>query len=343
MAAAAVVANSRNNNDPDSLQNDCGCYDLFEGIDFDAPHEVIDAAIETALEGLSDEEIDYLFEPVCTADGEIYESACIADCQEIMDYHLCTDEELEDYFFGDFDCEDLENLSFPTDIELPDGTIVTVNNEEELWEVLDQWYEENGEEEENHEDCFTFLFPIQIQYPGGDIISYDNEEALYTGIDDWFENNPESLDEPLPVYPISVQLKDSTILVINNEEEEIALWEECYGSIDEKLCFEIQYPVSLLYPDSSTLEVSNEEELEMAIDAFYEENPDTETDIDLLYPIDILLSDGTLQTINDADELDAAIDSCFEDYGKRSISLSGIVKYAKQRQMVGKVISRAGQ
>ena len=126
--AAATIANSRDNSNPDTTDTDCGCYDLFDGIDFDASHEEIAAAVDAILATLSETEITRLFEPVCTDDGEIYESACIADCEGITNYHTCSEEELDDYFFGDFDCNDLENLTFPTEIELPDGTIVTVNS-----------------------------------------------------------------------------------------------------------------------------------------------------------------------------------------------------------------------
>lgn len=321
--AAATMANSRNNNsNPDTTFNDCGCYDLFDGIDFDAPHAEVDAAVEAILATLSEAEITRLFEPVCTEDGEIYESACIADCEGITNYHTCSDDELADYFFGDFDCEDLDNLTFPTEIELPDGTTVTVNSEEELFDLIEKWYAELGDEydyEDDFEDCFTVVYPIQVQFPGGEIITYNNDEELYIGIETWYDANPESDDDPMPVYPFDVELEDGTTQTVSNEMEEETLWETCYGDIDFDICFEINFPITLIYPDSSTVEVNSDEELYTTIEAYYEANEDSEEDINVQFPIDITLTDGTIQTINNDEELEEALEACFDSWGTGKI------------------------
>ena len=321
--AAATFANSRNNSNPDSTEMDCGCYDLFDGVDFDASHEEVEAAVDAILETLSEAEITRLFEPVCTDDGEIYESACIADCEGITNYHVCSEEELDNYFYGDFDCEDLDNLTFPTEIELPDGTTVTVNSEEELFDLIDKWYEENGDDyddyDEDFEDCFTLVYPIQVQFPGGETISYANEEDLYTGIDAWYDLNPESEDDPMPVYPFDVLLEDGTTQTVSNEMEEEALWETCYGDIDFDICFDLNFPITLVYPDSNTVAVNSEEELFTTIEAYYEANEATEEDIDIQFPISITLTDGTVQAINNEDELEAALEACFDDLGTGKI------------------------
>ncbi len=319
--AAATIANSRNNEEnPDTTFNDCGCYDLFDGIDFDASYDEIETAVSAVLATLSETEITRLFEPVCTDDGEIYESACIADCEGIINYHTCSDDELEDYFFGDFGCNNLDDLTFPTEIELPDGTTVTVNNEEELFELLDEWYIEHGGDyeddyEDDFEDCFTLVYPIQIQFPGGEVISYANEEDLYTSIEAWYDANPKSNDDPLPVYPFDVVLEDGTTQTVSNEMEEEALWEACYGDVDFDICFEFNFPITLIYPDSSTVAVNSEEELFSTIEAFYEANEDSKEDIDVQYPFDITLSDGTVQAINNEEELEAALEACFDSLG----------------------------
>ncbi len=329
MAAVASMANARNGNNLDTLENDCGCYDLFDGIDLDAPHAEVEAAIEAALENLTEAEIIRLFEPVCTDDGEIYESACIADCEGITNYHVCSKEELEDYFFGDFDCEDLDNLTFPAEIELPDGTTITVNSEEELFDLIEKWYEENddfdyeGEWEdvdydEDYEECFTIVYPISVQFPDGEIIIYDSEEALYTGIDAWYDLNPDTENDPAPVYPFDVILADSTTQTVSSETDEEALWEACYGDLDFDICFDINFPINLVYPDGSTLAVGSYDELEEAVDVYYEANKDSEEDVDVQYPVDITLTDGTVQTLENEDALDAALEACFDDtdFGK---------------------------
>jgi len=345
MAAAASVAHVRNN-ESDTTDTDCGCYDLFDEVDFDASHAEIEAAVEAILETLPEVEINRLFVPVCTDDGEIFESACIADCEGITNYRECSIEELEGYLFGDFDCEDFDDLTFPAEIELPDGTTVTVNSEEELFDLIDEWYEENGEDygddwedEDYFEDCFTLIFPISIQFPDGTIIIYDSEEAIWDGIEAWFDANPESEEDPTPIYPFDVLLADSTVFTVNSEMDEDAIWEECFGDIDIDfdLCFDINFPVTLIYPDGSTVAVNSYEEAENTVDDFYEANPDSEEDILVQFPITITLADGSVQTIDSEDALEEALETCFDDddfgkiaqQGKKSVlSAKRVVKGA---------------
>ena len=82
--SAAAKSSQRSGAGPDGEENPCGCYDIFNEIDFDASDAEIDAAIEAALESLSEAEMDHIFEPVCTEDGQIYESACVADCEGVL-------------------------------------------------------------------------------------------------------------------------------------------------------------------------------------------------------------------------------------------------------------------
>ena len=97
--------------------------------------------------------------------------------------------------------------------------------------------------------------------------------------------------------------------------EEEALWETCYGDIDFDFCFELNFPITLIYPDSSTIDVNSEEELFTTIEAYYETNEDAEEDIDVQFPINITLTDGTVQPINSEEELEAALEACFDDLG----------------------------
>ena len=179
-----------------------------------------------------------------------------------------------------------------------------------------------------------------IQFPGGETISYANEEDLWTGIEAWYDANPESEEDPLPVYPFDVTLEDGTTQTVSNEMEEEMLWETCYGDLDFDICFELNFPITLIYPDSSTIDVNSEEELWATVEAYYEANEDSEEDINVEFPIDITLSDGTVQTINSEEELDAAFEACFDDFGtgkvgqisrKSTLSAKRVIKGAVLR------------
>jgi len=348
--AAAAKSNNRSNAGPDE-DNPCGCYDIFEGIDFEAAESEIEEAVDAVLDNLTEEELIRLFEPVCTAEGQIFESSCVADCEGITGYEVCTDEELEDYFFDDFDCN-LDSLSFPMEFELPDGSTVTVNNEEELFAAFDQWYEENGEAweedwghewedewEDDYEECFTVMYPVDIVFPDGSTQTFNSDEEIEEGIDTWYEANKESEEYPMPVYPVSVQLEDSTVISIENEEQFEELESECYGDFEDDFCFDLVFPMTLTLPDGSTTTANNEEELEDIIEATLGEEVE-EDEIDdavlaLILPFDIQLEDGTQQTIATQDDLEAAFISCFDKDGfgrKAPVGTSDLIKVQKPKR-----------
>lgn len=338
LAAAARTSHGNNEGLIDSLDNPCGCYDLFNEIDFEGSDSEIEAAVDAILEALTDDEITRLFEPVCTEDGDIIESACIADCEGIINYHTCSDDELEDYFFDELDCGNLEDINFPFDFELPDGTIVTVNSEEELFAALEQWFAANGEEWEEEweewedgeweDDCFTIIYPIDIVFPDGMTQTFNSDEELEEAMENWYETNPYSMEEPMPVYPVAVLLTDSTVLIIENEEQGEALDTECYGAHDfeEEFCFDLAYPVTVNNPDSTSTIANNEEELEAALEAIFEDTDDIEEEeaffaiLDAVIPFNIQLEDGTTQTINSLGDLELAIFSCFGGIGNQDAS-----------------------
>ena len=300
--------------------NPCGCYDVFKDIDFDADDKAIETAVDSIIAVLSEEELTRLFEPVCTDNGEIFESACIADCEGITNYHICSDEELEDYFFDDFKFEDLDDISFPFEFDLPDGTVITVNNEEELFAALDQWYEEHKEDyeeyEEDYEECYSIIYPIQVSFSDGTVQTYNSDEELFEGLEEWYKANPDSEEEPMAVYPVEVLLEDGTTQTINSDEEGEDLDESCYGEFEEDVCFDLVFPITLTQFDSTTIEVNDEEELEDALENIFKDIEDIEeidvaTIIAMVAPFDIQFDDGTIATINTVDDLEAAIFTCF--------------------------------
>ena len=323
LAAAAKVSNSEEAFFSEE-DNPCGCYDVFKEIDFEATDKDIESAINAIIDALSDEELTQLFEPVCTDDGEIYESACVADCKGVTNYHICSDEELEDYFFDDFKCGDLDDINFPFEFDLPDGSTITVNNEEELFAVLEQWYEEHGgeygdwedEEWEDFGECYSIVYPVQVTNPDGSVQTYNSDEELFEGLDDWYKANPDSDEEPMPVYPIEVVLKDGTTQTINSDEEGEDLEDSCYGDFDEEICFELVFPISLTPSDSTTIQVNDEDELEDALETIFKDIDDIEdideaTIIAMVTPFDIQYEDGTAATINSIEDLEVAIFKCF--------------------------------
>jgi len=172
------------------------------------------------------------------------------------------------------------------------------------------------------EECFTVVFPIDIIFPNGTTLTATSMEQLEDEVDAYYDNNPDESDDPRPVYPINVKLQDGTDQTISTDEEFEELLDSCdynedhdheYGEEDIIICFEIDYPITIIFPDDSRKEISNDDELRATIIEWETTNTSDE-DPTLDYPINITLEDGEAVTITNDDELEEAFDACYEGF-----------------------------
>ncbi len=243
----------------------CDCFAIFDQVDWSGSESEIIAQLEAILAGLTDEQLDELFVPVCTIDGEYFENSCVAICNSVFNYETCGD-----YDGDDDDWNECFSFVYPMTIVLPDGANVEVNNDEELIIAIDSWYdanpnsdedptliypvnillEEDGStlavnnddqledlfeycEEQDGFDCFTFNWPLSIQFPDGSVVeinSFDEGEVIVEG---WYNANPNVNEDVELVFPFEVTLTDGTVQTINNEDEfDTFIEEECDGDWD---------------------------------------------------------------------------------------------------------------
>ncbi|MEM1321830.1 MAG: hypothetical protein AAGG75_16340 [Bacteroidota bacterium] len=180
--------------------------------------------------------------------------------------------------------EDFECFSFvyPIDVLYPDGSTQTANSGEELENLIDQWFEQNGEDEENYP---TLKFPLQVNLEDGSTQTINDEDTLCELFETCFDEEEEY-----------------------DEEDE-------YDEEFDEICFDIVYPVTLSLPDGTTSAANNDEELEEIIFNWYEQNPDDTTGYPtFVYPIDVVLEDSMTQTLNSDEELEALLDACHEEF-----------------------------
>ncbi len=78
------------------------------------------------------------------------------------------------------------------------------------------------------------------------------------------------------------------------------------NAIGSYMCFELNYPISVIYNDGSTVSMANDSEFAVAINS----QTNDHYIINFVYPFDITLSDGTVQTIQDDAAFEAAINDC---------------------------------
>ncbi|MBI1226967.1 MAG: hypothetical protein GC192_17175 [Bacteroidetes bacterium] len=144
-------------------------------------------------------------------------------------------EELDQVILTWFENHPNDTLNFPTiaypiHLQLENGEIVTVNNDDEFYAVVEGCY--GGEGEGGFEDCFTFNYPVTIVFPDGSAPVINSDEELWTAVSNFFENNPNDPGEPTFQYPISVTLtEDGSVVTVNNDDELNAIFEGCYDCV----------------------------------------------------------------------------------------------------------------
>lgn len=202
-----------------------------------------------------------------------------------------TSAESEDSTYYEMDCFD---FVYPLQLDIPGQGILDIDSEEAFYDVLDEWFEEN-EDEEDVEDYPTFVFPVQVILEDNTTQSIADEEELcqlyYECYGDDWDDEDDWNDE-------------------DYDEEE---WDE----YEENMCFIFQFPLNVVLPDETVSTANSEEEVEDIFYDWFEENEDEEEETypTFEYPLTvILLEDSTTLVINDDEELDELFEDCYDDF-----------------------------
>jgi len=183
--------------------------------------------------------------------------------------------------FGSDEKEDWEcfTLEFPVSFNMPDGSLVTVeSDDEESWAEIKAWYETNRDSEEKP----TMQFPVEILF---------DEESLV------IENQEEMRSAYQECYP-------------KRDGE--------WSRDGDETCFYLVFPVIYVMPDGSTISVASDDEDGWSdLKGWYEENEDSEDKPELQYPVDIIVEteEGTSTvTINNQEEMASAKRECHAEW-----------------------------
>ena len=176
----------------------------------------------------------------------------------------------------DWECFTLE---FPVSFNMPDGSLVTVEaDDEENWAEIKTWYETNQDSEERP----TMQFPVGILF---------DEEPLV------IENQEEMRSAYQECYP-------------KRDGE--------WSRDRDETCFYLVYPVTYIMPDGSTISVTSDDEDGWSdLKDWYEENEDSEDKPELQYPVDIVVETeegSSTVTINGEEEMAAAKRECHTEW-----------------------------
>ncbi|RZV65847.1 MAG: hypothetical protein EX254_04560 [Flavobacteriaceae bacterium] len=151
-----------------------------------------------------------------------------------LEITIDSEEDLEviEAIFDEFDDdEDILEIVFPIVIILNDYTEVTINNQEELEQFVDECSGEN--EDDDDIECIDFQYPITISvfdsnFDVIDTITINSDEELYHFIDELDGSVLASIN-----FPVTMINADGTTTVVNNNDELLAAIEAADDSCDE--------------------------------------------------------------------------------------------------------------
>ncbi len=117
------------------------------------------------------------------------------------------------------------NLDYPLDIELKNGTVVTVNSREEIAEATEDCRMERPHYWRNR--CFELAYPVNVELSDGSIVEVADQEALFDIYKEWLESYPRG-EHPEIVIPFDVIIKsDGSTIAVNSIDDLEDLAEIC--------------------------------------------------------------------------------------------------------------------
>ena len=153
--------------------------------------------------------------------------------------------------FDEWDQSMCFDVEFPISVNLSDGSIVTISNEDELYEGIEEYYEMGDEG-----NLPEINFPINIIF--------------------YFENDNNSEYEE--------------IVEINNYEELEMYFEMCEDEEDNWFgfdCVDLVYPVTIESPEGENFSFEDEGSLIEHIETWYDNNPDSNLEFEIVFPLTV--------------------------------------------------------
>ena len=115
---------------------------------------------------------------------------------------------------------------FPIEIITSDGTILSVDSFLELRELRKSCIDLNNSDKR---PCFRLMMPVTINFPDGSNRTFQVRKNIRTALRLWKKNNPNATEHPTLQYPLSIKMKDGTIIEVESKEDLQAIKEDCKG------------------------------------------------------------------------------------------------------------------
>jgi len=188
-------------------------------------------------------------------------------------------------------------LVYPVTYLMPDGSTITVENDED-WDPIKDWYDANP----NAEGRPELQYPVDIVFDDETFTVNSAEEMGEMKRECWEDEGRECFEL---VYPVTFIMPDGSSITVATDDEdgwqEVKDWYDANPESEERPTLE--YPVDIVYETNagdSTVTINNEEEMEAAKDECWDEWNDEEDDrecFELVLPVTFVMPDGSTITI----------------------------------------------
>ena len=190
---------------------------------------------------------------------------------------------------------------------MPDGSTITVSNEED-WDAIKDWYEANPDSEEKPE----LQFPVNVEFDD-EIVTVNSEEELRELKQEcWLDENDKRECFYL-VFPVTYIMPDGSTITVETKDDDagwqlIKNWYDANPDSDERPT--LQFPVDITYETEdgdTTFTVNNDEEMIYVKSRCREEWADGDSEEDeecyeFVLPISFTMPDGTTITIENEED-----------------------------------------
>lgn len=169
--------------------------------------------------------------------------------------------------------------------------------------------------------CYSFVFPISISFPDGTTADVEDYDGLKETIRSWKEDNPDATERPELGFPLEVLSEDGEVITVADKDELHELRMSCRRDFFQRRghkghggrcqpCFEIVFPLTILFPDGTTAEAADRMALKDLAREWKENNPDATERPEIQFPVTVEYEDGSTATANSKEELKTLKEEC---------------------------------
>lgn len=204
---------------------------------------------------------------------------------------------------------------YPLNLSFNNGTIVAVNNLDELISII------INSTENLYINGIEFPFDVEVYNEETDsieVITINSEDEFFDLINNLDWNTQDSCVCTEVYSPVCVEISDP-----NGESFVITYPNECYAQCDGFtandfvencaddfnnaggfVCFELSFPITIFTDENQTITVNSQSELDNALyNAYY---------FDFVYPFEVINEAGEIITINSEEDVIALLEDCFD-------------------------------